>query len=541
VNDIDSAPGVDGFGELTLIGRGGSSDVYRAVDEELGRTVAIKVLRFDGRSADPTSLFLRECKAAERVSVHPNIATVHRSGMTADGRPYVVVQDASNGCVSDELRDRQLTPERVGEIGSAIAAALAYAHAHGVQHRDVKPSNVLVAADGTPLLADFGLAAVAGSTATTVSGHPYTLAYAPPEVLRGRPADERADVYALGATLYELIEGRPPFAELGLTMPEVLARTLNSPVPPITRADVPRPLRQLVTSMLSPDPADRPDLEAVIAVLADPHADTASSTGRRRRLRRGELIAGAVAVVVVMAAAVAWRSAGADRGAPAVRRAAAARSAKTSTPYRAGTDESAQLASSLSAANAAGAAIVDAPVVALPMAVVLPPPTFPAVTSFPDTTRWRFSHQTDAPMSCWEYFPSSVTETGFAATARVRGAESVIVSHYAFENADEAAQIFRGRSIILGVTKASCRVAGADVHLDQRTGPVRTQPDWADQVSSWTFGADQRLPHERAAVAYLFRDGRTLWELRIGTGTSTTVTTAGVRQLIDAIGRAARR
>jgi serine/threonine-protein kinase len=544
VTDLD--PLVDGFGELTLIGRGGSSDVYRAVDEGLGCTVAIKVLRLDGQSADPTSLFLRECEAAERVSVHPHIATVHRWGTTADGRPYVVVQDATNGSLVDELRAGPLTTDRVVEIGRAIAAALAYAHAHGVQHRDVKPSNVLVAADGTPLLADFGLAAVAGSTAVTVSGHPYTLAYAPPELLRGHPADERADVYALGATLYELLEGRPPFAELGLTMAEVLARTLNSTVPPITRADAPRSLRQLVASMLSPDPSDRPVLDDVIAVLADPHADSPSSKGRRRRSHRFGLIAGAAGVVMAVAVALVWWSAGADRAMPsaaraAATRAAATRSAKASTPYRTGTDESAQLASSLSAATAAGAAIVDEPATALPMAVVLPPPTSPAISSFPDTTRWRFSHQTDAPPSCWEYFPSQVTMTGFAATARVRGAESVIIAHYAFENADEAAQIFRGRTAILGVTKATCRVAGTEVHIDQRTGPVRTHPAWADQVSSWTFGPDQRVPQERAAVAYLFRVGRTLWELRIGTGRSATVSSGGVRQLIDAIGSAAER
>ena len=194
MTDLD--PLVDGFGELTLIGRGGSSDVYRAVDEGLGCTVAIKVLRLDGQSADPTSLFLRECEAAERVSVHPHIATVHRWGTTADGRPYVVVQDATNGSLVDELRAGPLTTDRVVEIGRAIAAALAYAHAHGVQHRDVKPSNVLVAADGTPLLADFGLAAVAGSTAVTPpTSAPTSTPWAPPCTSCSR-ADHRSPSWA---------------------------------------------------------------------------------------------------------------------------------------------------------------------------------------------------------------------------------------------------------------------------------------------------------------------------------------------------------
>ncbi len=538
----DSGLRIEGFDELTPIGRGGSSDVYRGVDDPLGRTVAVKVLRFDGRSADPTRLFLRECQATERLSNHPHIATVFRSGVTADGRPYVVVEDATNGSLGDELVDGPLSLERVAEVGRAIAAALAYAHAHGVQHRDVKPSNVLVAADGTPLLADFGLAAVAGSTATTVSGHPYTLAYAPPEVLRGRPTDERSDVYSLGATLYELIEGRPPFAELGLTMPEVLARTLNSNVPPITRDDVPRSVRELVMSMLSADPSARPDLEAVIAVLDDPHADRPSRTGRRHRPRPGLVVGGAVLVVAVVCAGVWWSvrdDATADIAAGAAR-----------LPRRRGPSGFDAVSRRHRRVRRAGGIVVwhrrrhrgdrrpasdPAADRGVPAGTDLPgDPVPPRLDAMAVLTSER------CRAVVLGVLPVRDEHDGVRGHGAPRGPASPSSSPTTpWRTPNEAAQFFRGRSISLGVTAATCHVDGDDVHIDQRTAPLSARPAWADQVSSWTVTPDQRGPGEQEAVVYVFRVGRTLWEARIGTGSGTSLTNTELRHLLDAIGTAA--
>ena len=102
----------------------------------------------------------------------------------------------------------------------------------------MKPANVLIADDGRAMLADFGIASVVGASITTTGSNPYTLAYAPPEVLRGEPADARSDVYAVGSTIFEMLEGSPPFATFGLTQVEILGRALNQPAPPLTRADV---------------------------------------------------------------------------------------------------------------------------------------------------------------------------------------------------------------------------------------------------------------------------------------------------------------
>jgi serine/threonine protein kinase len=532
-------PDIDGFEDLAFIGRGGSADVYRAVDPTLGRTVAVKVLRVDGRGVDPSRPFLRECRAAERLPNHPNIATVHRSGLTRDGRPYVVVEDAPGGSIAAEMDGAPLPVARALEVGLAVATALGFAHSHGVRHRDVKPSNVLVAADGTPLLADFGLAAVADATATTTDGHPYTLAYAPPEVLRGEPVDERADVYSLGAMLHELLEGHPPFAVLGLTMPEVLARTITSSAPPLSRDGVSPAVRDLVAAMLSADPAARPDLDRVVDVLADPdgpHPPASTHPGSPRRRRWLVATVVGVAVAVAVTGATAWfatRHNRAQAGAP---------STTTTTtivdPYQAGSDESASLAATLASTDTVASALIPVAPMRLAVSSYLPPPTFPLIPSLPNTTHWRFSHQTDAPLECWEFFPTGVTMTGFASEARFDGGESLVLAHYAFADPDQASVFFRGRTVSLGVDAKSCHVRGSDVRIRQRSAPARPMPAWADEFSSWTLDATQRVDPERVAYAYVFRVGRTLWEVRLASTDPARIGPDRIATILDAVGRA---
>jgi len=246
--------------ELThLIARGGMAQVYRARDRLLDRPVAIKVL-FPELSVDRAFVerFRREAQAAANLS-HPNIVPVFDWG--EDGGTYFIVMEFIDGePLSAVLRaSGPLPPPRVVDIGVHVAAALAYAHRHGVIHRDVKPGNVLITSDGQVKVTDFGIArAVNTEESLTQTGAVMgTATYFSPEQAEGIGVDSRSDIYSLGVVLYEMVAGRPPF--LGDTPVAVASKHVRDQ-PPLLRdlaPSVPPALEAVIMKAMAKSPDQR--------------------------------------------------------------------------------------------------------------------------------------------------------------------------------------------------------------------------------------------------------------------------------------------
>ena len=209
---ITAPPRIPGLAEWRPLARGGFSTVWEAKQESLNRLVAVKVDQRSLHTESEQRRFLREAGAAGRLSGHPGIVTVHDAGILGDDRPYLVMELCPGGSLSNWLKEENRpSQERVRDVGVRIADALAAAHARGVLHRDVKPANILIDAYDNPGLADFGLAALPEPGTDLASNlEALTPAYAPREILHSKPPTEFADVYSLAATLYALLDGKPP-------------------------------------------------------------------------------------------------------------------------------------------------------------------------------------------------------------------------------------------------------------------------------------------------------------------------------------------
>jgi serine/threonine protein kinase len=292
------------------LGRGGMATVYLAEDEELGRPVAVKVLPEHLAGEEPfRARFVREARLAGRLS-HPNIVRVYDAG-EADGRPYIVMEYVPGTSLADT---RPLPVTRVVDLGMQACAGLQHAHEGGLVHRDVKPANLLVRDDGVLKIADFGIARAAESTRHTQAGTLLgTAAYLAPEQIAGEDATPASDVYSLGAVLYELLTGRPPysFGSLG----ELAAKQSDGVIEPAgDLADVPRQVEAAVMHALARDPSFRPASAADLAQeLAPPTTGeqptrplpsrrTLSVPGRRGALWLvGALVVAAIAVALGLA------------------------------------------------------------------------------------------------------------------------------------------------------------------------------------------------------------------------------------------------
>jgi tetratricopeptide (TPR) repeat protein/tRNA A-37 threonylcarbamoyl transferase component Bud32 len=263
------------------VGRGGMGVVYEAEQESLGRRVAVKVLTAQALlEPDRLVRFRREARATARLH-HTNIVPVFEFG-EHDGLPYYVMQFIDGRGLDQEIADCRMqiadcskpicnsqsaicNPTRVAQVGLQVAEALAYAHAQGTLHRDVKPSNLLLDARGTVWVTDFGLAKLVGQDdATAPGGTAGTLRYLAPERFRGQ-SDARGDVYALGLTLYELLTRRPAFDESDRGR---LVRQVTQEEPPAPRRcdpGIPRDLETVVLRAMARAPEDRYPTAAELA------------------------------------------------------------------------------------------------------------------------------------------------------------------------------------------------------------------------------------------------------------------------------------
>lgn len=251
--------GIPGLSDPVRIGTGGFAVVYRAFQPAFKRSVAVKVItvQVDDRAR---RRFERECEALGVLSEHPGIVTVHDAGFTGTGQPYLVMAHLAGGSLAERVATTgPLGWETTLRLGSQLAGALAAAHDAGVTHCDLKPANVLTTTDGTPQLADFGIARIAGEAPTQTSGITASFPYVPPEVVSGHPPTAASDIYSFGATLYELITGVPPFP-IGPdeALASLVRRILHDEPTDLRRHDVPGDVADLVSALMAKDPTRRP-------------------------------------------------------------------------------------------------------------------------------------------------------------------------------------------------------------------------------------------------------------------------------------------
>ncbi|MFJ8883116.1 protein kinase [Streptomyces sp. NPDC102402] len=252
-----------------VLGRGGMGKVWRAQDEVLHRTVAVKELTAGLYVAEADRAVLhartqKEARAAARIT-HPGVVTVH-DVIEYDNRPWIVMQYVDGPSLADAAKESgEVGPREAARIGLHVLGALRAAHGAGVLHRDVKPANVLLARDGQVLLTDFGIAAIEGDSTITRTGELVgSVDYLAPERVRGGDPGPASDLWSLGATLYTAVEGRSPFRRTSpiSTMQAVVA---EEPLPPLRGGA----LAPVITALLRKDPADRPTAEETERMLLD--------------------------------------------------------------------------------------------------------------------------------------------------------------------------------------------------------------------------------------------------------------------------------
>lgn len=330
----------------SVLGTGGMATVWRAADQVLGREVAVKVLS-PQFAADPDFLarFEREARHAAALS-HSGLVTVFDSGM--DGaEPFIVMELVAGRTLRQVLDEQGMLPagQAVG-IAAAVGEALAVAHAAGLVHRDIKPGNIMLAADGQVKLLDLGIARAEGRTRTmAVLG---TAAYLAPEQASGEPAGPAADLYSLGCVLFEMLTGAPPFsADTAVAL--AYRQVHDDPgLPSARRPGLPPRLDQITSRLLAKDPAARPasaaaaraallatlgpDATAVLPQSLTGMRSNVTGTLRRRRPRMTEtvlavtLAAALAALGAVLLTGVSARPAAAP--APVAHKAASAKSHK---------------------------------------------------------------------------------------------------------------------------------------------------------------------------------------------------------------------
>lgn len=254
-------PDLDGLDYVQPLGSGGYADVFLYEQQMPRMKVAVKVLKTEGLTPAIKQQFIDEANTMAQLADHPYIVQVFRSGTSADGRPFLVMKYYPPPNLAQRARAARFSVEEVLRTGIQLSSAVETAHRAGVIHRDIKPANVLVSQYGSPGLTDFGIAGRGGVLEELDDDIGVSIPWAPPEVLFGQSnGDARADVYALSATLWQLLVGRSPFEVPGgdNSAYALMPRIRSNPPPSTSRADVPQSLERLLAQAMSKNPLARP-------------------------------------------------------------------------------------------------------------------------------------------------------------------------------------------------------------------------------------------------------------------------------------------
>ncbi len=252
-------PVLPGFSHVHILGSGGFADVFLYEQNMPRRQVAIKVMLSEIVNDQVRQMFQAEANLMAQLSAHPSILTVYQAGVSADGRPYLVMELCSPSLSERYRRERIPVPD-ILQIAVRIGSAVETAHRAGVLHRDIKPSNILLTAYGHPVLSDFGIASTLSE-----SGHReaigMSIPWSAPEVLMDETSGSvTSEVWSLAATVYSLLAGRSPFEIPGEsnTSTDLISRINRAKVQPIGRSDVPASLEKLLQTAMSRKPEARP-------------------------------------------------------------------------------------------------------------------------------------------------------------------------------------------------------------------------------------------------------------------------------------------
>lgn len=251
-------PHIDGYKYLDRLGSGGFADVYLYEQDRPLRKVAVKVLLADLKTEGARRRFESEANLMAQLSTHPYIVTIYEADITSSGHLYLAMEYCSRPNLDVRLKRSRFSVDEALTVGIQVASAVETAHRAGIAHRDIKPANILVTDYNRPALTDFGISGTMDSAGEAETG--MSIPWSPPEVLAGSVADGvKADIWALGATVYTLLAGRPPFVVTGgdNSHAALVSRTTSLPVPPLGRAEVPRSLELVLATAMSKSPASR--------------------------------------------------------------------------------------------------------------------------------------------------------------------------------------------------------------------------------------------------------------------------------------------
>jgi serine/threonine protein kinase len=279
---------------------GTDTEVYRAYDEQLRRTVAVKIARAGAAGFEPER-FDNEMRVLAGLR-HPGLVTLHDAGVAED-RPYLVMQYVPGSTLGARIRSAAPADADIRRTGHALAGALAYLHAHGVVHRDVKPGNVLLGDGGEVYLADLGIARAGDTAGLTATGSVVgTPAYLAPEQVQGEDVGTACDLYSLGLVLLECFTGRREYR--GTPVEAAMARLSR---PPAIPADLPEPWPAVLAALTARDPAARPTAAALEQWLAaEPATRVLPAPARPRRRAAAVLAAAGTALVGGVVVAATW-------------------------------------------------------------------------------------------------------------------------------------------------------------------------------------------------------------------------------------------